>query len=831
MRKLLLLIFLAGSLVASAQPGNYMWRKTRERIYAGMFDSSLHIPSYNGVPSGLRSGSAVSDGAVAIDTANHYFYYYSNGGWIKSAKYTDITAEIKIDTVNNYTQLRSYAGAAKVLVNTDSRTGGVFYYTGGTENGATIIDGWQRIFDGVHYKPEWFELQGKDKDGNSYNRLTGAGIGSEADAIDNICRLAGKDAVIEYQPGKTYAIDRAVEIIQNQTHINGTWQRATPVWTLISNNELLSSTSIEVADASNLQAGMSFLIKAAGTDGSFGDNSNNVGGTEFHTILSISGNTLTISNSVNPIARNMTAGDTLVTVAPMLFRKDAILGASDSNYIVRCINMTFDGNKAANRFFIDYQQPVTIEAFGGYIIAENCTFKNTPGENIYGAGGRLTNCFAYQLEGSVIHGTNNIQTIDSIYREFIVTNLVADSIGLGNAALQGHSEATLYVNSTKTSNAKFINATVTNAGGAAGPAKPLWNGNADDGIIQVFGGVFQKSRALIDLSGMDSSTAKGSRIIIKDATFDNCGWAQITGTDAGLRRGNGLKDILIDNNSFTNTRWYFAEVVGLQFTNNKVYTDSSTYRRWDDTRAAGDDTTTFFGVGQASLFLLSPYADRVTITGNTFEGFRNDSIATGLMVQLYDSAYSKVGTTQTNYYYAQNYNISDNTLADFRFATSLNITSFAKAALGWKMNGNIIYMNRHSDYVSDYCYGLQVPPGATARFNTVYNYHNSNYSYAIMAYGVKGTGQYTKIPGAIVADNTVYGKGTHQIYIDPFGTSPYNVTVVNNLTMNSAVTGSVTGLANSFRSGNNVLDVTNLPSLTAYEVPVYHRIKENKSNY
>jgi len=142
-------------LVASAQPGNYMWRKTRERIYAGMFDSSLHIPSYNGVPSGLRSGSAVSDGAVAIDTANHYFYYYSNGGWIKSAKYSDLPTTIPISSLTaatgtnsisngNYTQTWNWptltSGALLINAASTAMTNSSYVF-GITNSGANASSG------------------------------------------------------------------------------------------------------------------------------------------------------------------------------------------------------------------------------------------------------------------------------------------------------------------------------------------------------------------------------------------------------------------------------------------------------------------------------------------------------------------------------------------------------------------------------------------------------------------------------------------------------------------------------------------------------------------
>jgi hypothetical protein len=63
-------------------PTNYQYRVVRERSIAAMFDSSLHVPRYNGTPVGLRTGSSTNDGLIAIDTLNHIFYYYSGGAWI-----------------------------------------------------------------------------------------------------------------------------------------------------------------------------------------------------------------------------------------------------------------------------------------------------------------------------------------------------------------------------------------------------------------------------------------------------------------------------------------------------------------------------------------------------------------------------------------------------------------------------------------------------------------------------------------------------------------------------------------------------------------------------
>lgn len=748
---------------------------------------------------------------------------------------TDVAFNPK-DTVQSYTGMRAYVGTGKELVNVDSRTGGTFYVVAsGSENGSTLIvasDGrkWQRLFDGVTYKPEFFEIFGKDENGATYDRLTGTGIGSEAEAIDKICKVAGREATILYTPNKTYNIDRHIRMIQRQKHVGGIIKRATPVTTILVNNEAINSTTIEVTDASNLQAGMEFLIKGAGTTGDFNQNSGGSGGTDYHTITSISGNTLTISGSVNPIAKAMLAGDTVVSVAYLFLRENSILGASDTNFIAHYENMTFDGNSSANRYFTDYQQPATIGTFGGYFTADNCIFRNIPGENLYMAGGRIDNCFAQNLQGSFAHGTNNLQTLDSIYHEFIVTNLVADSIGLGDANKQGHSEASLLTGSTKTMNASFINCTVKYAGtiNTTTKVKPLFNiMTADDGIVNVIGGHYERCAGIGAWRGIDSLTSKGKRMVIQDATFKNCNYLEISGTD--LRKGNGFDGLKITGNKFVNARFYFADVSNLDFSNNEVTYDSLTYGGWKETLANGSTGTNWASQGQGAAFFLSAINDRVTIKNNSFSGFVNDSIATCILANLDNTIVTKDGASSTNYYYAQNYDISGNKFNGFRYTLSLGITSFTKATVGWTIDDNVVIMGKGSGYAADYTSGLRIPPGATANNNTVYNYYNTNYSYPFVAEGVSAN--QSSLVGATLTNNRTYGNAVHSIHISPFDNSPYNCIIKNNLRMSGAISGGALGLANSFKSGNDIMDATNLPALTAPATPFGHKVRENKSNY
>jgi len=75
-------------MIAEAQPG-YTPVSFKYRWDGGYFRYGLHVPGYNGVPSDV-TGVWIGDGAVAVDTANGYFYWRVGGVWIKSAKFSDV---------------------------------------------------------------------------------------------------------------------------------------------------------------------------------------------------------------------------------------------------------------------------------------------------------------------------------------------------------------------------------------------------------------------------------------------------------------------------------------------------------------------------------------------------------------------------------------------------------------------------------------------------------------------------------------------------------------------------------------------------------------------
>ena len=82
MRKVILILLLFVSAVVNGQtPAGYIKANMRFKWTAGIFDSALHVPQYNGTPSGIRNGAWVGDGAVAVDTVNNLFYFRSSGAW------------------------------------------------------------------------------------------------------------------------------------------------------------------------------------------------------------------------------------------------------------------------------------------------------------------------------------------------------------------------------------------------------------------------------------------------------------------------------------------------------------------------------------------------------------------------------------------------------------------------------------------------------------------------------------------------------------------------------------------------------------------------------
>jgi len=150
-----------------------------------------------------------SDLTMTIDSTGNRVFSLTNG--MNTVTWKDSIGSggggPGIDTLVNYDALRSYAGSSNVvyiqdfIVNYGGRDyttlGGLFVKGGSGENGATIIDGWNRVFDGLNWMPDWFEMNGYDETG------TDNGIVQDNDRTNGaiiLCNSAG-GGVVHETPG------------------------------------------------------------------------------------------------------------------------------------------------------------------------------------------------------------------------------------------------------------------------------------------------------------------------------------------------------------------------------------------------------------------------------------------------------------------------------------------------------------------------------------------------------------------------------------------------------------------------------------------------------
>lgn len=107
MRKILIVLLLIIGVAAQGQGNHYGYRNgylvtipgytnifARYKWIAIAADSGMHVPQYNGVPSGVRVGVWSADGAISMDTTTGYFYGYFNGAWVKMAKFSDVSGTV-----------------------------------------------------------------------------------------------------------------------------------------------------------------------------------------------------------------------------------------------------------------------------------------------------------------------------------------------------------------------------------------------------------------------------------------------------------------------------------------------------------------------------------------------------------------------------------------------------------------------------------------------------------------------------------------------------------------------------------------------------------------
>lgn len=683
--------------------------------------------------------------------------------------------------------------------------GGVFYYTGCSENGSTCISGWQRDFNGVDYNPDWFVVNGYDALGNPYV-VQETGISSDWERVIGISYVAGDGATINLPKDRTYLFDERSDVNDNVKYVghNTTIKRkATPDIFLVEDVGI-GVTTFDVDDASELRLGQLIGI-VSGVNFDQNDGNANM------SITAISGNTVTVSNGPNNAMSN---GDRVIVKA------DGFVNISGTQYdAVSFEGINFDGNKDFNQYTVDwrYNSNININQVGRVLI-ERCIFKNTPSENIFVSVATIRDCYAENLNGSFVHFSN------SATAQFasMIINCSGSGFNLATQAAMNHSEGLIVMSFNS------MDITVSNCHFKNGKEAVLSPINSDDGPrfnINIFDSTFTEwdnndntGNLLLLTTSTTNSGFERLRIIGNE--FENCGDISISGND--IREQEGINDIVISKNQFTNSRIFMDEVSNVTlFDNEFKYEEGPTFSGFSSAN------NSFNG---AMIHVQS--MDRVLIDKNKISGPMeipgSEVVGNGIFVWVDLNGYRKdtLGNN-TRYYYPQNIKVVNNTVANFPRGITVDNThagSYEGSTIGWNFSGNTINGPRDETFVGT-GWGMQVPPGAVCTDNDLYvTYVNNNY-FPIRAYGVHAESTPAladSLQGAIVRDNNIIGLGIRSIAV---GSS-----VTSRSRHNCLVEGNTILAAITDYSGGNSTVVDNFVRAVSLK-PEVQEVAENKEEY
>lgn len=276
--------------------------------------------------------------------------------------------------------------------------------------------------------------------------------------------------------GDTYILDKPLNISSHNVTIkNGGLKRATTPYTFLSEPIDSGQTFIIVQKATQFGIGQ-WIKPLTGHAFNQNDRDNTV-----HNIKQISGDTMFFDEHWK---RDMPMGVKIIRHGHIV-RIDL-----DDARDIRFENIIFDGNVQGNAHTHDWRINPTINMRGDIVI-ENCTFINTPSENIFQCGGVVRNCEYYNLYGSFIHWScRNGHQLSSLVEgnQGSKSNIATDDIS-------GHSEGVL------TFSANSYNITVRNNHFSDGAEPVMGHQGLDDYSISVTDNYFENfSRKIASIS-------------------------------------------------------------------------------------------------------------------------------------------------------------------------------------------------------------------------------------------------------------------------------------------------------------------------------------------
>jgi len=752
----------------------------------------------------------------------------------------------EFDVLDDYDSLRTYVGTASGVVvknftytfNAISYTtiGGVFVRSAtGTENGATLIIAdnaikWKRLWDEVHIIPEWWEVGGYSWNGTVYIDNTSEtlghpdGIFNERDRIESASRIC-QHGVIVLKEDKLYdGIDIFITHYgQKIEGNNAILKRCDAIIADLGVDAAITDTEITL---DTIPTGMrvgQYVILLDGDGVNDHDTSLR--------ITNIVGNVITLSSGIT--ANWTVAGGGQVLVVPTLMS----VGENPIFTSGKIERLTFDGNRDNNTDTQSWLVNSTYVGSAGVstetsVIFDQCNFIETPCENVVTGLPKLINCTYLNLGGSFTHFNSSRSDFKDAYPT--VSGCKGVSSNLNDMAKAGHSEA-LIVFSNNPCNIIIENNRFEDGGNLV-----LGGLNAIGGRLRMVNNTFSNfvniNYDTFEPSYDDTDLVDGD-IHISGNEFITCGDMVFLASTVGtqdFREGFLRYRIHIEGNNFINSRLVFSGCARINISNNNILYEDGKLGFTGFTASPVTGDARYIGAITLGDF------DEVKINGNSIvcpeTSADHDWLRFGihLMPTYRVAAFVNSGVaTPTSYLYAQNVSISDNLIYNFRYGihTRYESDQSESQTVGWKFNNNTIYSGLDLvTYTDGHC--MEVPPGALAIGNQLYNVHTGASYCALRVLGVitDGAGNLTRLHGGNASNNWCYGEGISIVVGETAGgtASQYNAIVVGNYHQ-GAMDDSSGG--NSYVNGNILIDNAILTSYTVPENPVIKAVLDNTGYY
>jgi len=846
----------------------YTWLSSGFRVQT---ISGCSAPAYT--PTKFQSYLVIN--ACTAGQGGPELYFWNGSAWMCLN-----CASGGIDTVSNYTALRAYSGTGVVYVQdftysfngaTYTTKGGLFIPVAtGAEDGGTLIVSTngvkrKRDWDGIAVIPEWWQVGAYDVDGTTNpTRFTRNGIYNDRDRAVAAHMTAGVGGKVFYGTVvKEYSVDIDIWMFTDQ-RVESTgqvWFRR-PISPACWNTSTTTTTTLVVNDASQFRVGMGIMI--ADTANTRGASSNAFGGrgvlegTRPSQISAISGDTITITAAfVQPSTQG---GTGTVGVGGRVFHQQNIFthagpvpgGKSEASLTLATQGgnqhwkgVQIDGNRLNGGhgqfpFAWWYRNWSIQPGHGGKnIVFENCTFKNTPAENIFMSRGKVENCNADSLGGSFVHyGEANSTTSATKPNPLYVTGNVIKNACLATNAGTGHSEAAI-LNSNNTEWIVGQNVVLNCKEGFVIVVQEEDTEFVPDHRYQIVGNFVENCRFFMGAGNPGGSVQPFPyrSIEIVGNTIRKSG--DILLHFENIYEGKPLRGLTISANNIEDGRIHLRNVDGAIVSDNTMLFHTDVHRPFNQRLDWGLNWSQYqtLAFNELASAILIQNCRSVTIDNNTIDGFetQNDSLSCGINAGLewfgWPQRLMNADTTESDYLYSQNIRITNNNLYNFLYGIATaakptrNLSSFGALyqTVGWEISGNTIIMGKVGATASPRSYGLTCLPGMKVMNNKIYKQSAGEYDNPIVAYGAPTSAQ-AWMKGPVIRDNEIL-TGSHSevaILLNPDGNYFKNGDVQDNI-----IEGTLSGFW--IDTGVEVSTVGN-NDFTQYTLPLLNSPQKVKAN-